>query len=162
MKRILTLTVILAIMTTAAGLAIAEDKQESAANEKRKTAPSQAEMLREKTRQSRLENMNSEERMARMAERKTQEIQKAKEQPEKLIAELEAIKASAIKEKAKDTALLVDKLIDSTKQKLEKKIANIEERHAKFEKLMSKGKGKREKLNSAEQSLKEKKKHSGQ
>lgn len=155
MKRILTLSVILAIIALTSGIAISKDQEKAAKSQESQTPPSQAQMLREKTKMNRMQNMNPEERMKRMQERKTEEIKKAKKQPQALIKKLKAIKALAIKEKAKDTAVEIDKLIDSTKQQMDKKLAKIEERHARVQKMITKGTQKSQ--TESEKSLKAKK-----
>ena len=66
----------------------------------RKTAPSQAEMMREKMRQRGSQPMNPEVRMKRFREPYTEELARAKEGPENQIRALQAIKVVAEKEKA--------------------------------------------------------------
>ena len=132
----LTLTALIALITITAGNSIAKDEEAKAKAKDIKNPPSHAEMMRETVRQKGVE-MDPEERVKRMQERKTEEIDRAKKQPQALIKQLEEIKALAIKENAKETAAGLDKMIEKTKLEMEKKVATIEERHAKFEEFMS-------------------------
>ena len=133
MKKTLGIIVIAAVIVMTSGIITAQDEETTI-----KKGPSQADLLREKTRQQGMQNMDPDSRMERMKERKTEEITKAKKEPEALIATLQSIKEAALKEKATDTAGKIDELIAKTKADMDKKVAAIEERHAKFEEFMEK------------------------
>lgn len=77
-----------------------------------------------------------QENMKRFRERYEKEVANAKKGPKETIRELNAIKAIAEKEKAKDTIAAIDRLILKKQTQMDKKLKTIEERQAKFKQFM--------------------------
>ena len=142
MKKFLCLAVVMAtLMFTGVGIGEEAEKAKKAGKPEvkaRKTAPSQAELMREKMRQRGAQPMDPEARMKRFKERYTEELTRAKEGPENTIRELHAIKVVAEKEKAKETVAMLDKLIAKTKKQMDQKVKTIKERQAKLKEFMNK------------------------
>ena len=71
----------------------------------------------------------------RMSERFEQQVAELRAKHEESVGELKAIRELAVKEKAKKTAARLDKLIQKHEEKLEKELAQVEQRRERFERM---------------------------